>query len=660
MKKANASPETLGKVTEGMDKLQEDVAQIEDTVCKNYSSSIADKFRKAFEMSKRAMRGLLGTPMPILGVRGFSASVAGAQAGLEQVVDFRNREIGSFRFGALGFGSTTVGAQIGGYAGFGWKGYKENWTLEEGYQTGLWQSIDVAATAFGLPIGLGVTVCTDADNSQGPVWVPEPHGINAVTFGWSASASLADAFIAKYSWGATYAVMMNSECFDSTAELVKSIWVPWRCPHCAPGAERTFVSALRAGFAISTMMWPIPELAYTALAYSYDIVRQGEDYTPKCSTSSMNYRNDPQKLALRTAKLLYETVEMAENLEKTLSVLTTRLNLAQLWNSEFQQANELMAVLKSFKVSGFFCRKIPLDFTGAEERMKFLIAQPVDELKDLCGHYKLSQKCKTTKHKEKIIVRVNLYLSLAEGHITAHELSNVLMAVKGATTPGSKTMDNLARKLQSLHRACKYKPDFNEDTSCLTGLELARFMQDALEEEELYSLCAGVKVHCHQWKEGVKLRMLKKIQGSKVARWDAEMMSFLIVNKVGGSSLDVAGPDNPFGLCDTDADCKHSPSMVCETQKGYDHYSAEKVKSCACGENFCHHSRTENDGGEQDYCKAQGNDWFTVFRDIQSFQLSKRVALGKMIGLLSSLTDGDSEQDQSLEEISGEETSENS
>mmetsp|Transcript_16592 Transcript_16592/g.29033 ORF Transcript_16592/g.29033 Transcript_16592/m.29033 type:complete len:1177 (-) Transcript_16592:220-3750(-) len=640
--------ETLTEVVKDMDYLQDEVSEVEDAICMNYSSSIASKFRQAFEISKRAMRAVLGTPMPILGIRGYSASAFGVQAGLEQVIDLRNREIGSFRFGSLGVGSASVGASIGGYAGVGWKGYKENFTLEVAYQTGLWKSIDVSATAFGYPVGLGVTVCTDADNSQGPVWIPEPNGINSVLFGWSASLSVADPFITKYNWGAVYDVMMNSECFDSTAELVKSIWIPWRCPHCAPGAERIFVSALRASFAAGTMMWPIPELAYTTLAYLYDQVRKGEDYQPQCSSTSMNYRNDPQLFVLQTAKLLYETVELAENLEKTLNVLTTRLNLAQLWNTEFQQANELQEVIKSFKASGYFCRKVPLDFTGAEERMKFLSAQSEDDLKELCDRYGLSEECKKTKHKEKVYVRVALYLSLESGELTFQELSDIVLALQRENRYKGSSLWTASRRMQKIKRSCQERTDFAGDVGCSTGLKLARYLQKMLDEEELYNLCGVVHVNCHQWKDGPKLQMCKassRVTGSKCARWDPEMMSFLISNKLGGAELDRADSDNPFGRCDTDVDCQHSPHMVCKQQKGYDHYSAEQVKRCACAENFCHDSRTTN-GVEQDYCKAQGSDWFAVFRDINSFHLSKRIALGKMIGFLARLTDNSIEQEE--------------
>ena len=41
-----------------------------------------------------------------------------------------------------------------------------------------------------IPTGIGVTFNTDADNSGPGPWLPEPSGVNTVTFGWSAGMSL--------------------------------------------------------------------------------------------------------------------------------------------------------------------------------------------------------------------------------------------------------------------------------------------------------------------------------------------------------------------------------------------------------------------------------------------------------------------------------------
>lgn len=159
---------------------------------------------------------------PNLGIRGVGMSASGFGGGLEEVVDFRNREIAQFRWGAGFFGASVGGMGMGGYAGIGWKGYKENWTLQEAQVTGLWTSKGLTPSIFGINAGLSVTFGTDADNSVPGPWVPEPHGMSSVLLGWSVGASITKAVVPiSVDFGASYCWYLNSECFESLEEFIK-------------------------------------------------------------------------------------------------------------------------------------------------------------------------------------------------------------------------------------------------------------------------------------------------------------------------------------------------------------------------------------------------------------------------------------------------------
>merc|ERR550525_1344286 len=79
--------------------------------------------------------------MPTIGVRGLGGFASAGGLGLDEVIDFRNREIGYFTWGAVQLGTSLLQAQYGGYMGLGWKGYKANWSLEEAYQTATYTAV---------------------------------------------------------------------------------------------------------------------------------------------------------------------------------------------------------------------------------------------------------------------------------------------------------------------------------------------------------------------------------------------------------------------------------------------------------------------------------------------------------------------------------------
>ncbi|CAE7252606.1 unnamed protein product, partial [Symbiodinium necroappetens] len=184
------------------------------------------------------------------------------------VIDFRNREIAQFKWGTGFFGPSVTGVSLGGYAGVGWKGYKQNWTLQEAYVTGLYTGVGLSPSIFGLNAGLSITFATDADNSIPGPWIPEPHGVNGITLGWSAGASITKAVIPMSAdVGASYYWYLNSECFGSLSEMIKYIWVP-RCKDCQGATENAKIMALRLSINLPSFPF-ISETAFSLLAAMY-------------------------------------------------------------------------------------------------------------------------------------------------------------------------------------------------------------------------------------------------------------------------------------------------------------------------------------------------------------------------------------------------------
>ena len=48
--------------------------------------------------------------------------------GFEEVIDFRNKEIGYFTWNGHTLGTSAVGVATAGYFGWGYKGYKQEWS----------------------------------------------------------------------------------------------------------------------------------------------------------------------------------------------------------------------------------------------------------------------------------------------------------------------------------------------------------------------------------------------------------------------------------------------------------------------------------------------------------------------------------------------------
>eukprot|EP00746_Dinoflagellata_sp_MGD_P016422 gnl/MRDRNA2_/MRDRNA2_137049_c0_seq1.p1 gnl/MRDRNA2_/MRDRNA2_137049_c0~~gnl/MRDRNA2_/MRDRNA2_137049_c0_seq1.p1 ORF type:complete len:866 (+),score=136.69 gnl/MRDRNA2_/MRDRNA2_137049_c0_seq1:279-2600(+) len=313
--------------------------------CKKRMSSVASKLKSALA----AVRNATTKTLPNLGIRGVSVTSFAFSAGLEEYIDFRNREIAWVNFNARSLGAsmaTVIGA--GGYAGIGWKGYKEDWTLQECISTGLFYS-----TSLNIPLplsfGFGVVVATDADDSS-RIWVPDPKGVNGVTFGWSLSHGLK--FVVSEDAGKARYNMLTSECYDD-----KDWWwarKSWKCKGCM-GKEGRQIKALRTALHLAS--FPIvTEIMHDYLAWRNNKHNKKTKYKPKCSDLSVNNRDDPTKIVTSIAKELLQAADRLREVGTFLPRLQESLTAARS-NKELFVSNEWKQLHKKWNHQ--FCRERP-------------------------------------------------------------------------------------------------------------------------------------------------------------------------------------------------------------------------------------------------------------------------------------------------------------
>jgi hypothetical protein len=346
--------------------------QVSGRVCRGSQHSTAQRLLGFLHTLRSAVGSALAIALPGYGMRGLYAQ-AGLQGGFEEVIDFRNREIGYFRWGLVDVGPSAVGVGVGSYSSIGWKGYKVNWTLQDAYQTaictphtGNLPSVSAIPTLGPLSPGLGIGYCTDADNS-GSVWIPEPHGVNGVVFsaGYGASATNwmlpsgvsdvvnrignlpTDVQWAKY-W------MFTSECFDSLGSLLRAMYNPI-CGSCRGAAEHSRVSTLRA--ATHVLAFPlITEMVHTFIAWQYDRHVRPEGYNPECSDMSTNNRQHPENVIAATSRNLAHATETLQRIEAQVASLEAELLEAVAVNPAMTESEEWSA----FMEEEHMCARHPL------------------------------------------------------------------------------------------------------------------------------------------------------------------------------------------------------------------------------------------------------------------------------------------------------------
>jgi len=345
--------------------------RVSGSVCRGSQHSTARRLSGLLTSLRSAVGSALAIALPGYGMRGLYAQ-AGLQGGFEEVIDFRNREIGYFRWGLVDVGPSLIGVGVGSYSSVGWKGYKVNWTLQDAYQTaictphtGNLPSVSVLPALGSLSPGLGISYCTDADNS-GPVWIPEPHGVNGVVFsaGYGASAtgwmlpetnpivnSIAnlptDVQWAKY-W------MFTSECFDSLGSLLHAMYTPI-CASCRGAAEHSRVSFLRA--ATHVLAFPlITEMLHTFIAWQYDRHVRPEGYNPPCSDMSTNNRQNPENVLGAVSRNLARAAETMQRIDTEIGAFEAQLLEAVASNEDLTESEEWSALMNEHHM----CARHPL------------------------------------------------------------------------------------------------------------------------------------------------------------------------------------------------------------------------------------------------------------------------------------------------------------
>lgn len=423
-----------------IDEAQEIIDEVESTVCKTQRKSAFQRFKDVFRKSKDALSAGIKMTAPNLGIRGVGMSAAGFGGGLEEVVDFRNREIAQFRWGAGFFGASVGGMGMGGYAGVGWKGYKENWTLQEAQVTGLWTSKGLTPSIFGINAGLSVTFGTDADNSVPGPWVPEPHGMSSVLLGWSAGASITQAAVPiSVDFGASYCWYLNSECFDSLGEFIKYLWLPL-CKDCQGASERAIVSALR--FGIHAPSFPIiSEMAFSVIAALYDRSVRETDYKPECSPGSVTTRKDPAHLIRQIGDLMFTNARLLEDLISKWDVFVNEMGMAETYNPDMEKSKEYRKWLKAATTEFQACPKQGPISEISSDTMDIFKEMSDDELQGLCNTYKkhfgLELFCDAPgQTRQSLEERLLIYDNLKEGWLSTQALQKLMMALRSSSAAG--------------------------------------------------------------------------------------------------------------------------------------------------------------------------------------------------------------------------------
>jgi len=418
---------------------------VSDHVCRSSQHSVARKMLEFLRSIRRAVGSALAIALPGYGMRGLSAQL-GLAGGFEEVIDFRNREIGYFRWASLDIGASMFGASVGSYSAVGWKGYKVNWTLQDAYQTAICTphigSLPAlpdltAALPWAPQPSLSVTYCTDADNSQGTPWIPEPHGVNGLVFGAGFSLSSAqllghtgigavadlgttvgETFSTDVQWAQYW--MFTSECFDSLGSLLRAMYTPI-CASCSGAAEHARVSTLRA--ATHVLAFPlVTEMLHTFIAWQYDRNVRPEGYNPPCSDMSTNNRENPDNVLGAVSRSLARAAETLQKIETEIGALETQMLEAVASNEGMTESEEWNALMHEQHM----CARHPLlprtlaeadtelDQQEFEDVRAQLNERSRDELVEACHQFRSIRRCRW-RSKESLVealsVRASTYAS---------------------------------------------------------------------------------------------------------------------------------------------------------------------------------------------------------------------------------------------------------
>mmetsp|Transcript_74036 Transcript_74036/g.176531 ORF Transcript_74036/g.176531 Transcript_74036/m.176531 type:complete len:1059 (+) Transcript_74036:81-3257(+) len=610
-------------VMQKIDDAETSIETAETHVCRTARKGAVQHLKAVFTKAQNVMKSSLKVTAPNLAIRGAGVSAAGIGGGVEEVIDFRNREIGQFRWGSGSFGPSVTGASLGGYAGFGWKGYKQNWTLQEAYVTGLFTSASLTPSIFGINAGLGVTFATDADNSVPGPWVPEPHGVNGVTLGWSAGFSIFKAAVPmSVDVGASYYWYLNSECFSSLSEMVKYIWLPL-CKDCSGASEHTKIAAIRSGIKLTS--FPIiSETVFSLMATVYDKFVREDGYETQCSPSSVTLRHDASHYLRQLGELVLANAKMLEEVRKQFDKVVSEMVVAEMYNPDFEDSEEYDEFFEAASKNFDTCAaRGPINSIEAENGRSWRKEMSDDDLTRLCESYSnesgLDLNCHNGESREAREERVANYEQLQMGMLSLQELDALIYDVR----PHSKA----GKKLKELQMSCKSKSE-EEQENCLSSVNALKVLQ-LVDDSVLSQICQRKGLDCKQPSKMI----WKACTWCKKNDFDAISQGMKILLTDGGGTEDQASADHPFGTCTTDADCWLENTRC---------MGEDEERFCGCKENTCY-ALVPNPKNQSDRfdlvpaCEARENDWRTMSTHMRRSILTYRHSLGELAGQIASL-----------------------
>jgi len=415
---AGLQEENVDATAAAAEKSQELMEEAQDVACKSAWKVAAEKLREMI----RKIREVADNALPDIGIRGLGGSATVFGGGIEEIVDFRNKEIGYFAGKGIVVGGTMAGATMTGYAGFGWKNSKANWTLDETYRAGLWV-MGRASMAVPLPFAsviegtasLGLGFKTDADDSAGIPWVAEKDGLKMVLFGVSmgvAATGMGRQGVSVQYGGDRYR-FITSECFDDLDSFQQNIWKLW-CGTCATaqvgakageGKAKSTVGLSVFRSAVHLASFPgVTDLIFTYLAWRNDVRSGGHE---KCSAFSVRNRNNASKLSIMASHYAAESSNQIELLKFHLKRMEENFDNLQTENGNLSDLTKAQDVFKRMQLAS--CRRFP--FQGklgaylykdeaADYPVKFtredLESMEDAQLQSLCTNFTFSCKRKYT------------------------------------------------------------------------------------------------------------------------------------------------------------------------------------------------------------------------------------------------------------------------
>jgi len=328
--------------TEKLQRLEKQSAGLEKRTCDAKTGREAKGLREVIAETTKGK-------IPQLGIRGIGGWASVLAGGLEEVIDFRTREIGLFATGGAVAGTSMVGISAGGYVGVGWKGARAlNQSLGD-YGPG--PSIFAAVSAsipFPIPVasfGLAITYEIDGDERLGgPPYKPLTRDPGTYIYaGWSLSLGLYTGPVG-FDVGSSLAKgAMHIDCFNDSSQLRWHI-PKVTCKDCESVKMHVAVTALRTLQHLAT--FPIiTDFFFIFLAYANDWPENRQGFEGACST-------EPHSVFVYAAEILQEAFEALETLEEHLNKLELAMDVQNL-RSEIPHSAEfkkLYQELENLKV----------------------------------------------------------------------------------------------------------------------------------------------------------------------------------------------------------------------------------------------------------------------------------------------------------------------